>query len=288
MTKFLCMPLTAVTLALAPAAAQAGTSCFEYETETASAILTLLLPEGDGAVAGIEHGGVQDHKQGYFTSWENAISGRRVGDKLEVNVDIAIEEDRRTEKQVWRIEDGAIVTERERFEPVECESAVDAAFDDVPEHASEDITRGHCSDAEDVILTCEVDDDRVLSVCASGDRSQVAYRFGPVVAPELEFPRQAEGSAGKFMVQTIGYSGGYDTRLGFRSGPYTYMVYERMISRGAADPEKDMEGGVMLFDGKELKSEFACRSLGESGVGIGELFGKVEEKTFFDEQGLVE
>jgi hypothetical protein len=280
--------LSLAALVLQPAAAQAAERCFAYETETAGARLALELPDGDGPVSGTEQGGVQDQEQGYFTSWESRITGYRTGDRLDVTVEIAIEDDRQVEEQAWRIEDGAIVTDRDRFEPVACGDDGESAFDAVPEHGADDVTTGHCLDGEDVILTCELGGDEAVSVCAAADRSTLFARQGPVVAPDLELPGEAQGSVGRFVIHSIGYSGGYDTRLGLVSGDYTYVVYERMISRGAGDPGKDMEGGVLLYEGGELRSDTACDGLGAAGIGLNQLFGVVEERAFFDEEGLLD
>jgi hypothetical protein len=275
-------------LMLPSPAAYAADRCFAYQTGTAGAFLVLDLPDRDGPVSGVENGSVEDHEQGYFTSWESRISGTRAGDRLDVTVEIAIEDDLQVERQVWRVEDGAIVTERDRFEPVACGENAGSTFDDVPEHAADGISTGHCLDGEDVMLTCELGGDEVVSVCAAIDRTSLVARQGPVVAPDLELPGEPDGSVDRFMIQTIGYSGGYDTRLGFKSGDYTYVVYERMISRGPADPEKDMEGGVLIYMGRQLRSELACHGLGEAGLGLNQLFGVVQERTFFDEDGLLD
>ena len=282
------VPPALVALVLLSPSAQATERCFAYKTETAGATLVLDLPDGDGPVTGIERGDVQNQEQGYFTSWESRITGNRTGDRLDVTVEIAIEDDRQVEDQTWRIEDGAIVTARDRFEPAPCEGGEESAFDNVPDHAADDVSRGHCLDAEDVILTCELDGNEVVSVCAAPDRSTLAARQGPLVAPDLELPGEAEGSVGRFVIHSLGYSGGYDTRLGLTSGGFTYVVYERMISRGADDLQKDMEGGVLLYEDGKLRHDLACNGLGEAGLGLNALFGVVEEKAFFDEEGLLD
>lgn len=269
-------------------AAEAAERCFAYETKTASAELVLDLPEGDGPLSGTERGTVEDKEQGYFTSWESRITGNRTGDRLDVTLEIAIEEDNQVENQTWRIEGDAIVTERDRYEPVPCADGEESGFDNVPDHAADDVSRGHCLDAEDVVLTCELEGDEVVSVCAATDRSTLAVRQGPVVAPDLELPGEAGDSVGRFVIHSLGYSGGYDTRLGIVSGPFTYVVYERMISRGAGEAQKDMEGGVLLYEDGELRHDLACKGLGEAGIGLNALFGVVREKAFFDEEGLVD
>ncbi len=282
------MPPALLALVLLTPAAEAAERCFAYETKTASAELVLDLPDGDGPLSGIERGTVQDKEQGYFTSWESRITGSRTGDRLDVTLEIAIEEDRQVEKQIWRIEGDAIITERDRFEPAPCEGGEESGFDDVPDHAADDVSRGHCLDAEDVVLTCELEGDEVVSVCAAADRSTLAARQGPLVAPDLELPGEVGDSVDRFVIHSLGYSGGYDTRLGIVSGPFTYVVYERMISRGAGDTQKDMEGGVLLYEDGELRHDLSCKRLGEAGIGLNALFGVVREKAFFDEEGLVD
>ena len=61
-----------------------------------------------------------------------------------------------------------------------------------------------------------------------------------------------------------------------------------MISRGAGDTQKDMEGGVLLYEDGELRHDLSCKRLGETGIGLNALFGVVREKAFFDEEGLVD
>lgn len=269
-------------------AAEAAERCFALQTKTTEAAMVLDLPENDGPVSGTEHGTVQDHEQGYFTSWESKITGTRSGDQINVTVETAIEEDRQIDDHRWQIDGDAIVAHQGRFEPVPCNGSEGSGFDTVPDHASDDISRGHCLDTEQVILSCELQDGEVLSVCAAPGASALSVRQGPVVAPDLELPGTAEDSVGRFMIHSLSYSGGYDTRLGLVSGDYTYVVYERMISRGPTDPEKDMEGGVLLYEGRNLEVELACDSLSEAGQGLGQLYGAVREKAFFDEDGLLD
>lgn len=293
---------------LVPALASAEESCFRMKDKTTSARLMVDMPDGDGKLIAVEDGTIQDAEQGYYTSWESEITGTRKGSQAKVKAEITIENDKQVEQQVWKIEKGAIVTDRGRFEAVSCDefdkedqqgdgkseeksedkSDKGSTFDNVPDHASDDITRGHCEDSEDVIFTCEVNDDDVVSICASKNRKQVSYHYGPVVAPELDYPDDKAGSAKRFMIHSIGYSGGYDTGLGFKTGPYTYVVHERMLSRGANDPGKDMEGGVTLYKGMKVAKELTCRSLGDAGLGLNQLMDAVPEVPFFDEEGLVQ
>lgn len=287
----------------APGLTFAAESCFRLETDTTSARLMIDMPGQEGDVIGAEDGTVQDTEQGYYTSWEGEITGTRSGDQVKAQVEITIEDDKQVEQQVWKIEKGAIVTDLGRYVAVSCASfnkedrqdgrKVDgtdeggSGYDNVPDHASDDITRGHCEENEDVIFTCEVDDDDVVSICASPNRKSVSYHYGPVVAPELDYPEDKADSAKRFMIHSIGYSGGYDTGLGFKTGPYTYVVHERMLSRGADDSGKDMEGGVTVYQGVKVVREMTCRSLGETGVGLNQLMEAVPQVPFFDEDGLV-
>lgn len=272
-----------------PPAARAAEQCFQHKNDTTNALLMLDLPDGDGDVLGVETGTVNDEKAGYATSWDSTITGKRKGDRLDVNVEITIEGDKQTEKQRWRIEDGTIVNDRYRYEPTNCNAAEDSSFDNVPEHASEDVSRGHCEAEEDVIFTCELDNDAIVSICAAPDRSALAYRYGPaLMEPELTYPKDSAGSTKRFMIHTIGYAGGYNTGLGFRTGAYTYIVNEPMISRGPNIAEKDMEGGITLYEGTKIKLEAHCLGLGNVGKGLNDLMNTVDQVPFFDEEGLVE
>lgn len=272
-------------------AADAAEQCFQHKNDTTNALMMLDLPDGDGDgdVIGVETGAVNDVKEGYATSWDSTITGKRKGNRLDVKVEITIEGDKQVEKQTWRIENGAIVTDRNNYEPTDCEAAENSSFDNVPEHASEDISRGHCEEKEDVIFTCELDNDAVVSICAAPDRSTLAYRYGPpLMEPELTYPKDPAESIKRFMIHTIGYAGGYNTGLGFKTGAYTYVVNEQMTSRGPNVAEKDMEGGVTLYEGKKVKLEAHCLGLGEAGKGLNDLMDTVRQVPFFDEDGLVE
>jgi hypothetical protein len=285
------LALLSLGLALSFGPAQAEQQCFQYDKGPESGALVLDLPSGDGPVSGMEQGTVQDHEQGYFTSWETRITGRRSGNTLKVRLEIKIEEDNQIEQQTWRIEQGAILTDRHRYEPSPCDGDggdAPTGYDEVPEHGADDISRGHCLEGEEVVFSCEIGEgDDVLSVCLSDDSAGLAYRFGPVVQPELEYPKGAAGSLAKFVIHTIGYSGGYDTRLGFTSGAFHYQIYERMISRGP-NAGKDMESGVVIYKNRKEIANLPCSTLGESGAGLGQLMDLVTNKPFFDEEGMVE
>lgn len=290
MTPIACrLPMSlALCLCLAPAV-RAAEQCFQHKNDTTNALMMLDLPDGDGDVLGVETGEINDVKEGYATSWDSTITGKRKGNQLDVKVEISIEGDKQVEKQTWRIEDGAVITDRNRYEPTDCQAAESGSFDNVPEHASEDISRGHCEAAEDVIFTCELDNNAVVSICAAPDRSTLAYRYGPpLMEPELTYPKDPVGSTERFMIHTIGYAGGYNTGLGFKTGAYTYVVNERMISRGPSVAEKDMDGGVTLYEGKKIKLEAHCLGLDETSKGLNDLMDTIKQVPFFDEDGLVE
>lgn len=117
------MLAAAVTLAV-PSFAMAGDSCFVFRTKTTEAFLTLSLPKGNGSVKGSENGTVQDDEQGYYTSWQSTITGKRKGNKLNAIVETKIEDDLQKERKTFEFtKDGAVVLNGDRYEPLDCASA---------------------------------------------------------------------------------------------------------------------------------------------------------------------
>ncbi len=104
--------------------ASAAEKCFRFKTKTTEAFLRLDLPEGNGKVTGSETGTVQDDEQGYYTSWESTLSGKRKGNRLTVSVETRIEDDLQKDKKTYEIgKDGVITAGKDRYEPLDCAKA---------------------------------------------------------------------------------------------------------------------------------------------------------------------
>lgn len=111
-------------IAVMASPASAVESCFVFRTKTTEAFLTLNLPKGNGPVTGSENGTVQDDEQGYYTSWQSTISGKRKGNKLDALVETKIEDDLQKERKIFEFaKDGAVVLNGDRYKPLDCASA---------------------------------------------------------------------------------------------------------------------------------------------------------------------
>lgn len=113
-------------LMLAGAAAQAGAAetCFAFKTKTTEAFLNIELPKTDGTVSGTWTGTVQDDEQGYYTSWQSTIDGKRNGDQLVVKVETRIEDDLQKEDKIYELaKDGSVSLDGDRYEPLDCARA---------------------------------------------------------------------------------------------------------------------------------------------------------------------
>lgn len=111
----------AAILLLATGVARADETCFLRKTKTVEAVIMLDLPAGDGPVSGSETGTVQDDEQGYYTSWQSTITGKRKADRITASVETRIEDDLQKDTKTYEIGgDGALVIDGDRYEPASC------------------------------------------------------------------------------------------------------------------------------------------------------------------------
>jgi len=101
--------------------------------------------------------------------------------------------------------------------------------------------------------------ERVVFTCLIGDRTAVvAQRGRALVYRSLRRGKLELEIAGGRSAQE-GFSGGGELQAIFRSGPWTYVVYERTVRTsftGANDPE--FEAGVAVLRGGHVVSRRRC------------------------------
>lgn len=282
--------LLASSIALSPFAAHGSETCFTKKTKTSEAVLKLDLPDMDGVVTGRQSGVVHDDEQGYYTSWESAVSGTRKGNRLQVTLETRIEDDLQRNEEVWMLVPEGIRAGDDVYGEEDCASATVggdlAASDEEDQPQAPEDGRGQCGEAESVVFTCPLDNDHMVSVCRVGDRSSLTFRYGTPTAPDFVFPNDGDQLPERFMYNMIPYSGGYDAGLGFRSGKKTYVLHEEMTDKGGG--EKDISGRLVIYEGSRIETEAACRTFDDGASGLNSLSGIVPEKAFFDENGLTE
>lgn len=100
-----------------------------------------------------------------------------------------------------------------------------------------------CEQGETHLYSCPMEDGRIVSVCVGA--RQVAYRYGPEEAPEIDLVVPA-GQPGLWA------GGQSQPHLRFRTGAHDYVVYS---GRQADDVERS--GVLVLRDGREI-SRLAC------------------------------
>ena len=94
-----------------------------------------------------------------------------------------------------------------------------------------------CVVGETETFNCSIDS-KTLSICEK-DPEHFSYRYGIRDNIELNI------SSG-LSFSTMGFSGGYESRLTFNNGSYDYVVFSAMYGLGPTNPEKDMQAGVIV------------------------------------------
>ena len=148
----------------------------------------------------------------------------------------------------------------------------------------------HCRSDETAVFSCRLDDsEKVVSICASDDLARdggyLQYRFGRIGAVELTFPEDRQNTQEHFRWQTIGYSGGWDTRVQFSNGGYTYQLYDQAFKVSIS--EKSLHGGIIIRDGEAVIAHLHCNAatLGTPYTNsLNDLFEKIPQGTFFDDE----
>ena len=136
-----------------------------------------------------------------------------------------------------------------------------------------------CTSGEKVIFSCSLGA-KFVSVCASGDLSagvgSLAYRFGPVGAPEILYP--AGAWRGVTRSGTWTFSGGGGAWLAFHRDAFRYIVYTA-IGRGWGE-----KSGVSVEKDGKMLTNLPCRAKPEFEIGpaLFEDAGIPEDNTPFD------
>ncbi len=89
-----------------------------------------------------------------------------------------------------------------------------------------------CGMEERTFFSCLiVGTEKRVSVCASDlltrTEGYIQYRFGTPDGIEFQFPEKLDRTQDQFLWQTIGYSGGWDTRIQFTNEDYGYQIYDQ-------------------------------------------------------------
>jgi hypothetical protein len=144
--------------------------------------------------------------------------------------------------------------------------------------------RSLCSSLETVVFSCEVKNQRIVSVCASQTLSAttgyVQYRFGKPSKIEVAVPKTATDSVAittawrdDVRYRTVMYAGGGGVYLRFNQAPYSYIAYSAM-GRGWI-----RKAGVTVIKGDKTIVTNKCvgKLTGEGGPAFFEKAGIVEE-----------
>jgi hypothetical protein len=162
-----------------------------------------------------------------------------------------------------------------------CRAAVTVAFVLASAAGAAEPTTSHCSATEQTLFTCSTGS-KIVSVCATAELSpgagSVQYRFGPVAAPELAYPRAGTDWRKLTRGGVLTFAGGGGAYLAFTNAPFRYVVYTA-IGRGWGE-----KAGVVVE--KHGKRVVNLRCVGKETSEIGpDLFAKsgiVKESGGFD------
>jgi hypothetical protein len=124
-------------------------------------------------------------------------------------------------------------------------------------------TSTHCVTNERVVFSCATDN-KVVSVCASGDLAQysgsLSYRFGPLGQPEIYYPPPGKSrdvvKAGRWV-----FAGGGGAWLAFHRSRFRYIVYSA-VGRGWHE-----KAGVAVEKNGRLLANLRCRGTPVSELG---------------------
>ena len=147
----------------------------------------------------------------------------------------------------------------------------------------------HCAADETTVFSCRLDDsEKVVSMCASDPLSReqgyLQYRFGRIGDIELTYPADRHNTQEQFMWQTIGYSGGWDTRIAFDNGGYRYQLYDQAFKVSIS--EKALHGGIIILKDEATVAHLHCdaATLGTPYANtLNDLYEKIPTGTFFEE-----
>ena len=263
-----------------PETPAAGPYCFSFEDETLTLDVALILDEDQG-VTGRQVGVIENEAEGYYTSYESSLTGVLEGHTLTLDIVTEIEYDTQEEQAQWTWDGATLNDGLHELTEGACGLSEDNPGDE--QHAS------HCHSEEMSVFSCRLEDsEKVLSLCVSqdfsSDQGYLQYRFGPIGDVELEYPEDQQNTQELFMWQTIGYSGGWDTRVQFSNGGYTYRLYDQAIKVSMS--EKELHGGITILDGETVVAQLSCdaSTLGPPYSNtLNDLYEKIPSGTFFEE-----
>jgi hypothetical protein len=123
--------------------------------------------------------------------------------------------------------------------------------------AANGLERTHCQANEQILFSCKVGQEKIVSICASKNLSSssryVQYRFGKSGALELQYPDNLKGSFDRFRFSSVPYSGGGEAHIRFSNKNFEYIIYDREVKSNEAV-------GVLVRQGKQSVSQRKCQS----------------------------
>ena len=147
----------------------------------------------------------------------------------------------------------------------------------------------HCEPDETVVFSCGLEaSGKVVSICASTplarDQGYLQYRFGRIGDIELTFAEDRQNTQEQFLWQTVGYSGGWDTRIQFSNGGYRYQLYDQAFKVSMS--EKALHGGIIILKDEATVAHLKCdaATLGTPYSNtLNDLYEKIPDGVFFEE-----
>jgi hypothetical protein len=103
-----------------------GKYCFAVENDNLSATAEIDLM-ADHYVDGEVKATVHNEDLGYYTAYEQSLSGKLKGDELSLDITTNIELDTQNSKEVWTISPESLNTGRQIFDRIECEQITQVA-----------------------------------------------------------------------------------------------------------------------------------------------------------------
>ncbi|MEC4982988.1 MAG: hypothetical protein SAJ37_04830 [Oscillatoria sp. PMC 1068.18] len=103
-----------------------GTYCFEHQDETLTSEAELTVA-ANNQVTGNLTGTIQNEAEGYFTSYQQNITGNLQGNQLQVDLTTEIELDTQTSQETWQLTTSQLKTERTTYQAVDCAALNDVA-----------------------------------------------------------------------------------------------------------------------------------------------------------------
>ena len=147
--------------------------------------------------------------------------------------------------------------------------------------AQREAAASHCAVDETLVFACPVDDQRLLSVCASReygpDSGYLQYRFGLADKAEIVVPAEKVKPSRAAQSGMWIFSGGGGAYLRFEEGGTSYHVYTAIGRWGNSGKTAERAGAWVEKDGKVL-SDIRCKGPATSELG----------PEFFEKAGLPE